>query len=72
MLRQGAARVFAKYSPGKLQMKREALGKINRQANEAKRFDTVLGCERVLGMVGRLRSGLKSKKLHMSGRSAAW
>ena len=41
MLRQGDAKVFKKYSQIKLQMKREALEKINRQANEAKGFDTV-------------------------------
>ena len=40
MLRQGDAKVFKKYSQMKLQMKREALEKINRQANEAKSFDT--------------------------------
>jgi len=40
MLRQGDAKVFKKYSQTKLQMKREALEKINRQANEAKGFDT--------------------------------
>jgi integrase len=40
MLRQGDAKVFKKYSQMKLQMKREALEKINRQANEAKGFDT--------------------------------
>ena len=34
MLRQGDAKVFKKYSQMKLQMKREALLKINRQANE--------------------------------------
>ena len=34
-------KVFKKYSQMKLQMKREALEKINRQANEAKGFDTV-------------------------------
>jgi integrase len=34
MLRQGDAQVFKKYSHMKLQMKREALEKINRQANE--------------------------------------
>ena len=34
MLRQGDAQVFKKYSQMKLQMKREALEKINRQANE--------------------------------------
>ncbi len=41
MLRQGDAKVFKKYSQMKLQMKREALEKINRHANEAKVFDTV-------------------------------
>jgi len=41
LLRQGDAKVFKKYSQMKLQMKREALEKINRQANEAKGFDTV-------------------------------
>jgi integrase len=41
MLRQGDAKVFKKYSQMKLQMKREALEKINRYANEAKGFDTV-------------------------------
>ena len=34
MLRQGDAQVFKKYSQMKLQMKREALEKLNRQANE--------------------------------------
>jgi integrase len=42
MLRQGEAKVFKKYSQMKLQMKREALIKLNRQANEAHMsFDTV-------------------------------
>jgi integrase len=40
MLRQGDAKVFKKYSQMKLQMKREALEKINRRANEARGFDT--------------------------------
>jgi len=40
MLRQGDAKVFKMYSQMKLQMKREALEKINRQTNEAKGFDT--------------------------------
>jgi integrase len=35
LLRQGDAKVFKKYSQMKLQMKREALQKINRHANEA-------------------------------------
>jgi hypothetical protein len=34
LLRQGDAKVFKKYSQMKLQMKREALQKINRKANE--------------------------------------
>ena len=34
LLRQGDSRVFKKYSQMKLQMKREALEKLNRQANE--------------------------------------
>ena len=34
MLRQGDAQVFKKYSQMKLQMKREALEKLNRHANE--------------------------------------
>ena len=41
MLRQGDAKVFKKYSQMKLQMKREALIKLNRQANETHMsFDT--------------------------------
>lgn len=41
MLRQGDAKVFKKYSQMKLQMKREALIKLNRQANETHAsFDT--------------------------------
>ena len=34
LLRQGDSQVFKRYSKMKLQMKREALQKINRQANE--------------------------------------
>jgi integrase len=42
LLRQGDAQVFKRYSQMKLQMKREALQKINRHANEApKRSGTV-------------------------------
>ncbi len=41
LLRQGDAKVFKKYSQMKLQMKREALVKLNRQANEQNiGFDT--------------------------------
>jgi hypothetical protein len=35
LLRQGDAKVFKKYSQMKLQMKREALAKLNRQTNES-------------------------------------
>ena len=43
ILRQGDAKVFKKYSQMRLQMKREALGKLNRNANEsAKGSDTAL------------------------------
>ena len=45
MLRQTDAKVFKKYSQMKLQMKREALAKINRQAGEVitlKRSDTAV------------------------------
>jgi integrase len=43
MLRQGDAKVFKKYSQMKLQMKREALAKLNRRANEGgPGFDTAL------------------------------
>jgi integrase len=41
LLRQGDAKVFKKYLQMKLQMKREALQKINRKANESRTgFDT--------------------------------
>jgi hypothetical protein len=41
LLRQGDAKVFKKYSQMKLQMKREALQKLNRKANESQAgFDT--------------------------------
>lgn len=40
MPRQADAKVFKRYSQMKLQMKREALEKINRQANEGKGFDS--------------------------------
>lgn len=43
LLRQGDSQVFKKYSQMKLQMKREALQKLNRQANELGRsFDTAM------------------------------
>ena len=40
LLRQGDAKVFKKYSQMKLQMKREALQKLNRKANETGGFGT--------------------------------
>jgi hypothetical protein len=41
LLRQSDAKVFKKYSQMKLQMKREALKKLNRKANESgPDFDT--------------------------------
>ena len=44
LLRQGDVKVFKKYSQMKLQMKREALAKLNRQANETgPGFGTVQG-----------------------------
>lgn len=46
MLRQTDAKVFKKYSQMKLQMKREALTRLNRQAGDAvssKDLDTVDG-----------------------------
>jgi integrase len=43
MLRQGDSQVFKKYSQMKLQMKREALGKINRRANEMSEILTQQG-----------------------------
>ena len=53
LLRQGDAKVFKKYSQMKLQMKREALAKLNRQANESgPGFGTVQGqSERGFGTV---------------------
>jgi len=40
LLRQGDAKVFKKYSQMKLQMKREALEKLNRKTNDKKSSDT--------------------------------
>jgi hypothetical protein len=65
-----------------LQMKREALEKINRPVSEAKDlitsnrneqgFDTVLGLRVVFRMDVEGGSSLESIEQHMSGRSAAW
>ena len=49
LLRQGDSAVFKKYSQLKLQMKREALQKLNRRANElGSRSDTALAKKGVL------------------------
>lgn len=40
LLRQGDAKVFKRYSQMKLQMKREALAKLNRKANDSGSFGT--------------------------------
>ena len=42
LLRQSDAQVFKKYSQMKLRMKREALEKLNRRANEMRPVDAVL------------------------------
>ncbi len=42
LLRQSDAKVFKKYSQMKLQMKREALARLNRGANESGSFDTAV------------------------------
>ena len=54
LLRQGDAQVFKKYSQMKLQMKREALKKMNRQANDFfwYRLGSVLGFWYSFGTVG--------------------
>jgi hypothetical protein len=43
MLRQGDAKVFRKYSQAKLLMMREALEKIDRQANEHRAIFGTIG-----------------------------
>ncbi len=45
MLRQGDSQVFKKYSQMKLRMKREALDKINRRANEMSEVLTQQGSD---------------------------
>jgi len=82
LLRQEDARVFKKYSQMKLQMKREALQKLNRSANEAAvvgqadRSGTVSGQvspqKRSDGVVAPLETAVESRELALSGRSAAW
>jgi integrase len=52
MLRQGDAQVFKKYSQMKLQMKREALQKLNRQANEMPAQKAGEPAEKAGGQVG--------------------
>jgi len=49
LLRQGDAQVFKRYSQMKLQMKREALEKMNRLANEMRlQADPALDSERAV------------------------
>ena len=77
LLRQGDAKVFKKYSQMKLQMKREALQRLNRHANEEnKGFDTVLiqfGPETTVRMIEEgTGSSLESIQHSTTGRSAAW
>ena len=66
LLRQGDAKVFKKYSQMKLQMKREALQKLNRKANEGQSsFDTakVMGFVTVLPRSGRFSADLGCRAL---------
>jgi hypothetical protein len=44
--RQSDAKLFEKYSQMKLQMKREALARLNRAANELGSFDTAVQAEK--------------------------
>ena len=61
LLRQGDAKVFKKYSQMKLQMKREALQKLNRKANESRPgFDTERPTDGVLSRFCHGRSGFGS------------
>jgi len=85
MLRQGDSQVFKKYSQMKLQMKREALEKLNRQANEmsgtlcqnvplTKDFDTVLAQKQLKGEdlgFERAANALESELLLPRARSSA-
>ena len=79
MLRQGDSQVFKKYSQMKLQMKREALDKINRRANEMsgvltqqgpgdKGFDTVLTQSGVKSGFSEFSSGRKYFRIKGSSR----
>lgn len=62
LLRQGDAKVFKKYSQMKLQMKREALLKLNRTANEAVVLEQA-GCWRsILGPGTKMGDGKKGKR----------
>jgi len=85
MLRQGDSQVFKKYSQMKLQMKREALEKLNRQANEMKaevcqNTPVNLGCGTVLTQkrskeeveyLETAENALKSEQLQLCARSSA-
>jgi hypothetical protein len=86
LLRQGDAKVFKKYSQMKLQMKREALKKLNRKANEGQgvtwrdQTDEVLSRFATLGAFfldlvrpdsfGNSGSGLKSQEVPFRARSS--
>ena len=62
MLRQGDAKVFKKCSQMKLQMKREALEKINRHANEERKgFGSVVVQEKGVLAQLRLSFGLETR-----------
>ena len=66
LLRQSDAQVFKKYSQMKLQMKREALQKMNRMANEGQGFATgdsqLMGFDTVLPRFGYLVNSCASSR----------
>ena len=74
LLRQGDAKVFKKYSQMKVQMKREALAKLNRKANDKKGSGTGEAACRGFGTVlpqlepkcRNLERGLSKKSLVFS------
>jgi len=74
MLRQGDAQVFKKYSQMKLQMKREALEKLNRRASEmapatGERMRTVMvQCANKCTVCARSRPEIKSRSGNKVGK----
>jgi hypothetical protein len=86
LLRQGDSQVFKRYSQMKLQMKRKALEKINRQANEMPLDSGTAMVQRNLfgGVLAQLEAKMDRWSnssvgkcfiifaYFMSGRSAAW